>query len=109
MIKYECSCLCDGFHIYFFLNLLHSADDCSLMTMISWMLWKNRNDIVWRGKRNSACFLVNLASRMLYEWTAVQREIDLVSNLQGHHGYVIWSSPPPGKVKINIVAALFPL
>ena len=50
----------------------HSAYDYSLMTMISWMLWKNRNDIVWRGKRSSARFLVNLASRMLYEWTAVQ-------------------------------------
>ena len=46
---------------------------------------------------------------MLYEWTTVQSpQIDLVSNLQGHHGFVIWSSPPPGKVKINIDAALFP-
>ena len=46
----------------------HSADDCSLMMMSAgWMLWKNMNDIVWRGKRNSAHFLVNLASRMLYE------------------------------------------
>ena len=79
------------------------------MTMIGWMLWKNRNDIVWRGKRNNARFLVNLASRMLYKWTTIQSpQIDLVSNLQGHHGFVIWSSPPPGKVKINIDAALFP-
>ena len=45
----------------------HNADDCSLMAMIGWMLWNNRNDIVWRGKGNSARFLVNLASRMLYE------------------------------------------
>ena len=74
------------------------------------MLWKNRNDIVWRGRGNNAHFLVNLAGRMLNEWIAVQSTQNaLVPNLQDQHGSIIWSTPPARKVKINIDAALFPI
>ena len=87
----------------------HNVVYCSLMVMIGWMLWKNRNDIAWRGKGNDAHFLVNLVGRMLYEWIAVQSPHNaLVSKFQDQHGSVIGLPPPTGKAKINIDTALFP-
>ncbi|KAG8638031.1 hypothetical protein MANES_15G185801v8 [Manihot esculenta] len=67
-----------------------SVENASLMLMILWGLWQNRNNVVWKGQGQTAN-----AARVV---SSVSTIVDPARP--------IWSPPPHGWIKANIDASL---
>ncbi|XP_074356451.1 uncharacterized protein LOC141696148 [Apium graveolens] len=78
-------------------------------TMISWMIWKSRNEIVWNQKFMDCSNVVMLALSDLNQWKFVQDRS--FSNSLGYmtqeDGLEQWQLPKENRVKVNSDAALF--
>ncbi|KAL8155720.1 hypothetical protein AgCh_000936 [Apium graveolens] len=77
--------------------------------MISWMIWKSRNEIVWNQKFMDCSNVVMLALSDLNQWKFVQDRS--FSNSLGYmtqdDGLEQWQLPKENRVKVNSDAALF--
>lgn len=79
------------------------------LVMVCWLIWKNRNDIVWKQHSSEPQELVRLALSILNQWRSVQdRSYDsFLSFMSSEDGQEQWHLPELNSVKINIDAALF--
>ncbi|KAK1398571.1 hypothetical protein POM88_008434 [Heracleum sosnowskyi] len=86
-----------------------TTEEIKSTVMLCWMIWKNRNDLVWSQKSSSAQELVYSAFSILNQWQAVQDSVVVVSLgfLFPEDGQTSWQAPAQNKVKINTDAALF--
>ena len=47
-----------------------------LFAMVCWMIWKARNDFVWKHKRTSPASVVFLANTILVQWSRAQDKVN---------------------------------
>jgi ribonuclease HI len=66
------------------------------VAMLIWILWNNRNNMVWNQEKESGLQLGYKALNFWHDWYAVQR----VYNSSAQQ--VAWQPPPRGKYKCNI-------
>ncbi|XP_021629642.1 uncharacterized protein LOC110627603 [Manihot esculenta] len=81
-----------------------SVENASLMLMILWALWQNRNNVVWKGQGQTASGVFFMALNFLQQWKAA-RVVSSVSTIV-NPARPIWSPPPHGWIKANIDASL---
>ncbi|XP_043813716.1 uncharacterized protein LOC122723877 [Manihot esculenta] len=81
-----------------------SVENASLMLMILWALWQNRNNVVWKGQGQTASGVFFMALNFLQQWKAA-RVVFSVSTIIDP-ARPIWSPPPHGWIKANIDASL---
>ncbi|XP_043813957.1 uncharacterized protein LOC110609368 [Manihot esculenta] len=81
-----------------------SVENASLMLMILWALWQNRNNVVWKGQGQTASGVFFMALNFLQQWKAA-RVVSSVSTIVDP-ARPIWSPPPHGWIKANIDASL---
>ncbi|XP_043813396.1 uncharacterized protein LOC122723815 [Manihot esculenta] len=81
-----------------------SVENASLMLMILWALWQNRNNVVWKGQGQTASGVFCMALNFLQQWKAA-RVVSSVSTIVDPVR-PIWSPPPHGWIKANIDASL---
>ncbi|XP_021616621.1 uncharacterized protein LOC110617931 [Manihot esculenta] len=81
-----------------------SVENASLMLMILWALWQNRNNVVWKGHGQTASGVFFMTLNFLQQWkearvnSSVSTIVDSASP--------VWSPPPQGWIKANIDASL---
>ncbi|KAL1833637.1 hypothetical protein ACET3Z_003288 [Daucus carota] len=77
--------------------------------MLCWMLWKNRNDLVWSQKCLSAMEVIQSALSVLNQWQFVQDKTfdNSLGYILPEDGRVTWQAPMHNRVRINTDAALF--
>lgn len=77
--------------------------------MLRWMLWKGRNEAVWKQHSMDINEVVHSAFSMLSQWISAQdkslnRFLDFMSQEDGHEHCKL---PPRNKIKMNTYATLF--
>lgn len=77
--------------------------------MIAWMIWNNRNDVVWKQRGREYKDIVTLAIQILNNWEFAQDKsfdfsFGFISQTEGD---MCWKQPQTGTIKINTDAALF--
>ncbi|KAM6573571.1 hypothetical protein CsatA_017651 [Cannabis sativa] len=95
-------------HSWFF-NLLDSKHSEVIVdaAMISWSIWKTRNEVFWQNKNCTALGVVQSARKALDQWrvatknTAATFATGVLSNSN------IWRRPLSGKIKVNVDGAIF--
>lgn len=77
------------------------------ISIICWMIWKNRNGLVWNQSSLEPSEVVQSACSTLNQWKCVQdRTFDrFLGHMSQEDGAEHWSLPMPGSVKINSDAA----
>ncbi|XP_063942429.1 uncharacterized protein LOC135150218 [Daucus carota subsp. sativus] len=63
--------------------------DVEIIAMISWMLWKNRNDVVWKQKCMDVSSIVTAALSVLNQWKFVQDRYSYAFVARNHNGTLI--------------------
>jgi ribonuclease HI len=81
-----------------------TTEQQSMVSMILWSLWKNRNAKLWENSDSAPTFIVQSARDSLNEWSYMQHH--KIHGQQVHHT-VMWSKPPPPFLKCNVDCALF--
>lgn len=84
-------------------------DAVQLTVMTCWMLWKNRNDLVWNQKSMDVSEVLVSAISVLNQWQYVQDKSfdNTLSFLTQGEGRDKWQAPEVDRVKVNVDAALF--
>ena len=78
----------------------------NLAAMVSWSLWNNRNDIVWKGRSRQAAEIIKYAEELLREWQHAkdgQRQIQRRTT----SNEATWLRLEIGWLKCNIDAIIF--
>lgn len=77
--------------------------------MISWMLWKNKNEVVWNQKGTDFSSTVTSAFFIFNQWKFVQDKSFSISMgfMTQEDGSEQWRGPTADRVKVNSDAALF--
>ncbi|KAL8121459.1 hypothetical protein AgCh_018258 [Apium graveolens] len=83
--------------------------DAEIIVMISWMLWKNRNDVVWKQKCMDVSSIVTTALSVLNQWKFVQdRSFNIsLGYMTQDDGSEQWCTPTVDRIKVNSDAAIF--
>lgn len=86
-----------------------SKEHIPAIIMICWMLWKNRNELIWNQRSLDPSVTVESAFSVLNQWRNVQdrtfdRFFGLMSNEDGDE---LWKLPLLNSVKGNTDAAIF--
>lgn len=86
-----------------------STEKVSLTATISWMLWKNRNDLIWNQRSMEPSEVVISANSVLNQWKSVQdRTFDrFLGYISQDDGDEHWHPPLTNSVKVNSDAAIF--
>ncbi|XVF50659.1 hypothetical protein PTKIN_Ptkin04bG0119700 [Pterospermum kingtungense] len=84
-----------------------SNDDHASVVMVIWQIWRNRNDVVWKGRRGSASHLVHAGLNFLQQWVMAQSLLRGTGMNAGVIGDMKWQKPPSGSIKCNVDAAIF--
>ncbi|XP_074327609.1 uncharacterized protein LOC141665523 [Apium graveolens] len=87
----------------------HSREIATNVVMICWLLWKNKNDLIWNQQSMEASEVVSSACSVLNQWNSVQdRTFDhFMGYMIPEDGDEHWRHPPVNSVKINTDAAIF--
>ena len=87
----------------------HRNEDLAVMVMVCWMLWKNRNEVVWNQHSLEPKEVVESALSVLNQWKCVQdRTFDhFLGYMSYEDGDEHWSKPLINSVKVNVDAAIF--
>nr|GMC69537.1 uncharacterized protein LOC109164833 [Ipomoea batatas] len=78
---------------------------CCLMLTICWYIWFARNDMVWNNINHSPSSIVARAKTHLSEWSSMHAR-DEFAPLQHSASIIKWKNPPPGRLKLNVDAAV---
>ncbi|XP_031091127.1 uncharacterized protein LOC115996126 [Ipomoea triloba] len=78
---------------------------CCLMLTICWYIWFARNDMVWNNINHSPSSIVARAKTHLSEWSYMHAR-DEFAPLQHSTSIIKWKNPPPGRLKLNVDAAV---
>ncbi|KAL8133670.1 hypothetical protein AgCh_008927 [Apium graveolens] len=90
--------------------LQHSSkNEINKIFMVAWVIWKNRNDIVWKQKGREYDQIVTSAIQVLDNWESAQDKSydNSIGFLTQADGDVRWQQPQTGTIKVNTDAALF--
>jgi len=78
------------------------GDDGMVAPWILWRLWKNRNDLVFKGKQFDAPDVIRRAVEDVEEWRQNLQRSFLPKHIERSEQQVIkWKQPPHGWVKCN--------
>ncbi|KAM6571614.1 hypothetical protein CsatA_015694 [Cannabis sativa] len=87
----------------------HGGSFIEEILMVSWSIWKARNDIIWNNRTSSAAAIVATAHQTLNQWKFAQscrfEPIHLNSNCYGSNDS--WTKPENGMLKVNVDGATF--
>lgn len=93
-------------HEQFFLQVIHEFNDEEIdgVMSVAWALWRNRNNIVWRGESSTPTQVVYTARVSVEEWKSAR-----IPSSSVERPAVCSKShvPPEGFVKIQVDAGLF--
>ena len=81
--------------------------ECSMVGMICWGLWLNRNNKVWNGVNGRVQPVLNTAGQNLFLWQQSPKNayFSLIPNTPGH-GSACWFMPCEGWYKCNVDRAI---
>lgn len=87
----------------------HDQTEIHVHVIICWLLWKNRNDAIWKQKSMDSSEIVNSAFSIINQWKSVQdKNFDrFLAFINPEDGDEQWKKPENNSVKINSDAALF--
>lgn len=87
----------------------HDKNAVHVSVVVCWLLWKNRNDAIWKQRSVDSSELVNSAFSILNQWRSVQdKNFDhFLAFVNPEDGVEQWHKPENNSVKINTDAALF--
>nr|GMC60869.1 uncharacterized protein LOC109158014 [Ipomoea batatas] len=88
-------------------NMLCSSSVKETMHVVAklWLIWKARNDVIWKGKTFCAVDLLQQALWLHDSWfSAYSRNTDLLAD---NSGSTSWTPPPTHILKCNVDAAVF--
>ncbi|KAM6557685.1 hypothetical protein CsatB_004704 [Cannabis sativa] len=87
----------------------YKGDAIEEVLMVSWSIWKARNNIVWNNKTTTAAEVVFTAHQVLDQWKHAQscrfEPLHLSSNISSSSDN--WTKPVEGTIKINVDGATF--
>ncbi|KAM6541763.1 hypothetical protein CsatB_006210 [Cannabis sativa] len=75
--------------------------------MISWSIWKTRNEVFWQKKTSNASRVVQSARKVFDQWRVANSNTAASFATGVHSGSNIWTKPMSGKIKINVDGAIF--
>ncbi|KAM6565262.1 uncharacterized protein LOC133030984 [Cannabis sativa] len=98
----------DDFSSWFF-NLLDSnqAEVVVDAAMISWSIWKTRNEVFWQKKTSTALRVVQSAKKVLDQWRVANKNTTTSFGTGVLSNSNIWSKLMGGKIKVNVDGAIF--
>ncbi|XP_062080489.1 uncharacterized protein LOC133785255 [Humulus lupulus] len=87
----------------------HTIDIIAKVAMVSWAIWRARNELVWNEKTSSVGVVVVVAITHLDNWLAAKNKelSDPRASLFDAHEIERWAKPLENVVKINCDAAVF--
>lgn len=87
----------------------YRRNDVHLIAMVTWMLWKNRNDLVWNQRGLQVSEVVESAKSVLDQWRSVQdNSFDIyLGHMTQDDGHEHWRLPQYNRIKVNTDAAIF--
>lgn len=107
------SVISDQYHTFMewmqFLFDKHKNNEAQQIVMTCWMIWKSRNDLVWKQRSLEAREVVESAISVLNQWRYVQdKSFDkFMGYMTQDDGYEHWQLPKENRVKVNCDAAIF--
>ncbi|KAL8108560.1 hypothetical protein AgCh_024870 [Apium graveolens] len=106
LIVGEFNCFPDWLQLVFDQQRL---EDVHLIVMVCWMMWKNRNDLVWNQHCLDSAEVLESATSVLNQWRSVQdKTFDrFMGYMTQEDGEEHWYKPQINSVKINTDAAIF--
>uniref|UniRef100_A0A803Q4D5 ALOG domain-containing protein n=1 Tax=Cannabis sativa TaxID=3483 RepID=A0A803Q4D5_CANSA len=86
-----------------FFNLLDSnqAEVVVDAAMISWSIWKTRNEVLWQKKTSTALRVVQSAKKVLDQWRVANKNTTTSFATGVLSNNNIWSKPMGGKIKVR--------
>ncbi|KAH9658155.1 hypothetical protein KPL70_023379 [Citrus sinensis] len=94
------------------LSLLHAMkrmrmrDDLELLVTIFWVKWNARNQLIFKGKRETPQIMVAKAEAMIAAYKKVHSPAEACSETEQRVPPQTWNPPQDGFVKVNIDAAI---
>lgn len=87
----------------------HENDKIADISMVCWMIWKHRNELVWNQHGLEVSEVVNSAISSLNQWRSVQDKTfsRFMAFMNHDDGVEHWYPPMTNRVKINVDAAIF--
>ena len=79
----------------------------NLAAMVSWSLWNNRNDVVWKGRSRQAAKIIKHAKELLREWQHAKDGQSRQIQRRIRSNEATWLRPEIGWLKCNIDAVIF--
>jgi ribonuclease HI len=80
-------------------------DKAGLFAVMVWVLWSNRNSMVWEDKSEQGRTLGYKAHQLWYEWAAVQQFQQATARSEQQQRIIKWEKPMLGWYKCNVDAA----
>uniref|UniRef100_A0A803P6B0 Reverse transcriptase domain-containing protein n=1 Tax=Cannabis sativa TaxID=3483 RepID=A0A803P6B0_CANSA len=79
------------------------------VAVLSWSIWKSRNEFIWQNKTSSAAAIVFSARTVLeqYKFAQTRKGLSLSSHLDGGKNIEHWTTPVLNCIKVNVDGAIF--
>uniref|UniRef100_A0A803QF42 RNase H type-1 domain-containing protein n=1 Tax=Cannabis sativa TaxID=3483 RepID=A0A803QF42_CANSA len=75
--------------------------------MISWSIWKTRNEVFWQKKTSPTLSVVPSARKALDQWRVAKNNTAGTFATRLYSKSNIWSKPMGNKIKVNVDGAIF--
>ncbi|XP_061999096.1 uncharacterized protein LOC133716400 [Rosa rugosa] len=82
------------------LNVIDKLDGnkCCAFFMALWVIWSERNNVLWNGNFFCASNAAQWASKFLEEY----QQLHVHGNAKGKREKTKWQNPPSGRLKVNV-------
>ncbi|XVE79954.1 hypothetical protein DITRI_Ditri14bG0098900 [Diplodiscus trichospermus] len=84
-----------------------SEEDVSMVAMVLWNLWSNRNEIVWHQKNFAPNKIVQRSMIQLQQWLNTRNNEKRINVADNPGQEMKWVRPNAGWLKCNVGAAVF--